>query len=155
MKNLNVAAVVCEYNPFHQGHWYHLKETRRICDADYIIAIMSGNFVQRGEPAIVGKWARTEMALRCGADLVVELPVPYALSSAQFFAAGAVDLICKMSVVTYLSFGSETFGGEAGTAKLERFACRTLHGPEIDKVSLRKGHSYAAAARTSGICGAL
>ena len=150
MKNLNVAAVVCEYNPFHQGHWYHLKETRRICDADYIIAIMSGNFVQRGEPAIVGKWARTEMALRCGADLVVELPVPYALSSAQFFAAAAVDLICKMSVVTYLSFGSETFGGEAGTAKLERFACRTLHGPEIDKVSLRKGHSYAAAARTSG-----
>ena len=98
MKNLNVAAVVCEYNPFHQGHWYHLKETRRICDADYIIAIMSGNFVQRGEPAIVGKWARTEMALRCGADLVVELPVPYALSSAQFFAAGAVDLICKILI---------------------------------------------------------
>ncbi len=151
MKQFHAAAVVCEYNPFHMGHRYHLEETRRICGADYVIAVMSGNFVQRGEPAIMSKWARAEMALRCGADLVVELPAAYALSSAQYFAAGAVDLICKMSVVTHLSFGSETFGGEEGTAELERFAWRTLRGPEIDKKRLQKGHSYAAAAQVPGM----
>lgn len=151
MSKKSIAAVICEYNPFHNGHYHHLAETRALCGADYIVAVMSGDFVQRGEPAILDKWARAEMALRCGADLAVELPVPYALSSAQFFAAGAVDLICKMSVVTHLAFGSEAFGGAAGTAALERFACRTIHGPEIDKAYLHSGRSYAAAARVPGV----
>ena len=149
-KRWKAAAVICEYNPFHRGHQYHLEETRRISGAEYVIAVMSGNFVQRGEPAIADKWLRTEMALRGGADLVVELPAAYALSSAQYFAGGAVDLICKMSVVTHLSFGSEAFGGEDGAAELERFAHRTPHGPELDRGSLRGGRSYAAAARRPG-----
>ena len=150
-KRWKAAAVICEYNPFHMGHQYHLEETRRISGAEYVIAVMSGNFVQRGEPAIADKWLRTEMALRGGADLVVELPAAYALSSAQYFASGAVDLICKMSVVTHLSFGSETFGGEGGAAELERFALRTPHGPELDRGSLRGGRSYAAAAHRPGV----
>lgn len=152
MENFRAAAIISEYNPFHMGHQYHIEQTRRICGADFVVAVMSGDFVQRGEPALLDKWARTEMALRCGADMVVELPVPYALSSAQYFASGGVDIISKMSIITHLSFGSESFGDENGIARLEKFAARTPHGPEIDKDYLRRGHSYvAAAARKSAV----
>ncbi len=149
MSNFRTAAIVCEYNPFHNGHQYHIEQTRAICGADFIVAIMSGNFVQRGEPAILDKWTRAEMALRCGADLVVELPAPYALSSAQYFAAGAAALADRMSVITHLSFGSESFGGTDGLARLERFVRRTPQGPVLDAAYLKQGRSYAAAAASA------
>ena len=101
-------AIICEYNPFHNGHAHHIEETRRKTNCNYIISIMSGNYVQRGEPAIMDKWERTRAALKCGSDLVIELPFIYACSSAEYFANAAVDIINKTNVVDYLSFGSDS-----------------------------------------------
>ena len=101
-------AIISEYNPFHNGHKYHIDKTKKKTNCDYIIAVMSGNFVQRGEPAIMDKWERTRTALQCGADLVVELPFLFACSSAEYFANAAVDIINKMKIVDYLSFGSDS-----------------------------------------------
>ena len=83
---MKVAAVIAEYNPFHTGHQYHLAKTRELNDVDYILVIMSGNFVQRGAPALLDKYTRTRMALLGGADAVIELPTIYATSSAEYFA---------------------------------------------------------------------
>ena len=102
-----VLGIVAEYNPFHNGHLYHLNESKRRTDADYTICVMSGNFVQRGEPAIIDKWSRAEMALRSGIDLVIELPLVYSISSAENFAYGNISLLDKLGIVDYVSFGSE------------------------------------------------
>lgn len=104
---MNVAAIISEYNPFHKGHAYQIEKTRQQYHADYVIAVMSGHFVQRGEPAIFDKWTRTQLALTGGADLVIELPTPIATASAELFSHGAVDLVNKLGVVDLLSFGSE------------------------------------------------
>lgn len=104
---MNVAAIIAEYNPFHNGHFYQLTTTREQLHADYIVVVLSGNFVQRGAPAICSKYLRAEMALRCGADAVIELPARYALSSAEQFAGGAVSLLNQLNTIQYLSFGSE------------------------------------------------
>jgi predicted nucleotidyltransferase len=104
---MNVVGLITEYNPFHNGHKYHIEEAKRITGADYVIAVMSGNFVQRGAPAILDKYSRTEMALRNGVDLVFELPTCYATGSAEFFALGAVSLLEKLGIVDSLCFGSE------------------------------------------------
>ncbi len=100
-------AIVAEYNPFHKGHKYHIDETRKITGCDNIIAVMSGNFVQRGEPAFADKLTRTKCALLNGVDMVVELPVEYATSSADIFAKGAVGIIKAMGIADSISFGSE------------------------------------------------
>lgn len=104
---MKVVGVVVEYNPFHNGHLYHIKKAKEVTGADYVIAIMSGNFVQRGKPAFIDKWARTEMALKAGIDLIIELPVIYATSSAEGFAQGAISLLDKLNVVDAIVFGSE------------------------------------------------
>lgn len=104
---MQVSAIISEYNPLHKGHMYHIEKTKEITNADAIICIMSGNYVQRGTPAIIDKWHRTKNALNCGIDLVIELPVLYSLSSAEFFAFGAVSLINSLGIVNSLSFGSE------------------------------------------------
>ncbi len=104
---MRVNGIIAEYNPFHNGHQYQLEESLRLSEADYTIVLMSGDFVQRGTPAAVDKYIRAEMALRCGADMVLELPVQYATSSAETFAAGAVALLDRLGVVTHLCFGSE------------------------------------------------
>lgn len=101
-----IAAIVSEYNPFHNGHVYHIQETRKL-GATHIVAVMSGDFVQRGAPAILSKWARAEMALRAGVDLVVELLLPWAMATAERFAFGAMSLIEDMGCVDFISFGSE------------------------------------------------
>ena len=105
---MKVAAVISEYNPFHNGHLYQLQTIRSQLHADYIIIIMSGNFVQRGTPALINKYERCRMALENGADLVFELPVYFALGSAEYFAQGAVSLADKLGVVDFLHFGSES-----------------------------------------------
>ena len=107
-----VIGVVCEYNPFHRGHLLHLERCRAALGEDSrVICVMSGDFVQRGEAAVYDKFARAEAACRCGADLVVELPLPWALSSAEGFARGAVSLLGALGA-SHLGFGSES--GEAG-----------------------------------------
>lgn len=101
-----IGGAVCEFNPFHNGHAYFLESVRK-AGADGIVCVMSGNFVQRGEPAICDKYLRAETAVRNGADLVLELPVPYAVGTAETFAAGSVGLLDKLGCVDRLFFGSE------------------------------------------------
>lgn len=103
----SILGIVSEYNPFHNGHVHHLEVSRQLSKAAFTVAVMSGNFVQRGDTAIVDKWTRTEMALKAGVDLVIELPTVYALSSAENFADGAVKILNSLGVVDYISFGSE------------------------------------------------
>ena len=104
---MKIAGIIAEYNPFHNGHLYQIEQTRKITNADYIIVVLSGDFVQRGVPAIIDKYTRTQMALENGADLVLELPVVYSTGSAEFFAMGAVSLLDKLGCVDFLCFGSE------------------------------------------------
>jgi predicted nucleotidyltransferase len=110
---MRTVGVIVEYNPFHNGHRHHLEESVRVTGADAIVAVMSGHFLQRGEPAIMDKWARAETALRGGCDLVIELPVAYATSAAEWFAYGAVGLLDATGVVDCFCFGSES--GDIGT----------------------------------------
>ena len=104
---MKIAATVAEYNPFHLGHEYMLKSVKRL-GFDGAIAVMSGNFVQRGDCAVFDKRARTKAALQNGADLVVELPVPFATASAERFAYGAAEIIKAMGCVDAIAFGSES-----------------------------------------------
>lgn len=103
----SVLGIVAEYNPFHNGHLYHLIESKKISNADYCIAIMSGNFTQRGEVSIVDKWSKAQMALSNGIDLVIELPTIYSVSSAENFAMGAIKILNSLQIVDFISFGSE------------------------------------------------
>ncbi len=104
---MKVAGIIVEYNPFHQGHKYHIKKTREITNSDYIVAVMSGNFMQRGTPAICDKWSRTQMALKGGVDLLIELPMCYSLRSAEYFAQASMRLLNALDIVDDVVFGSE------------------------------------------------
>ena len=104
---MNITGIITEYNPFHNGHLYHLNSAINKTKSDGIVCIMSGNFVQRGEPALIDKWKRTEMAILNGVDLVLELPTYYALSSAEFFAKGSVSILNSIGVINNIFFGSE------------------------------------------------
>ncbi|MDF7637691.1 nucleotidyltransferase [Leuconostocaceae bacterium ESL0958] len=103
---MKAVGIIAEYNPFHNGHAYHLAEAKRRTGADVAVVVMSGNFVQRGEPAILDKWERTKLALAAGADLVIELPVFYAVQPGHLFARGAVEILAALGV-SDLVFGSE------------------------------------------------
>ncbi len=103
---MKIAGIICEYNPFHAGHAFHIAQTRKLTGCDYVVACMAGSFVQRGEAACLSKWARAEMALRCGADAVFELPTLYALRTADVFAMGGVAILDGIGA-DILSFGSE------------------------------------------------
>lgn len=105
---MRIIGIIAEYNPFHNGHAYQIEKIRSLTQADFVIAAMSGNFVQRGEPALIDKYARTEMALSCGADLVIELPALWATASAELFASAGVALMRKCGCVDTLCFGAET-----------------------------------------------
>ena len=140
----NIIGIVAEYNPFHNGHALHLEQTRARLGADGgVVAVMSGDFVQRGENAIYSKFARAEAAVKSGCDLVIELPLPWSLASAEGFARGAVGLLGALGVVTHLSFGSES----GDLPPLETLA-QTLLDPSITqdlKEALQTGCSFAAA----------
>jgi len=105
---MKVVGIVAEYNPFHNGHQYQIDKIRKETGADYIIVAMSGNFLQRGVPALCDKFTRTEMALQCGADLVLEIPTIWATASAEYYAHAGVALLASTGVVTHLAFGAET-----------------------------------------------
>lgn len=141
---MKAVGLITEYNPFHNGHLYHLHEALRVTGADVSIAVMSGDFVQRGEPAIIDKYARCQAAIDCGVNLVVELPVYYALSSAEGFADGAVRTLAALSADALV------FGSEAGTLKpLKQIAEVLISEPEAYRSSLKKsladGTSFPAA----------
>ena len=104
---MNITGIITEYNPFHLGHKYHIANLKKDTKASGIICIMSGNFMQRGEPALLDKYNRAEIAVKNGVDLVIELPLIFAISSAEFFAEGAVKILDKTSVVNNIYFGSE------------------------------------------------
>lgn len=106
--NLSILGMVTEYNPFHNGHKYLLQEAKKVKSFDYSICVMSGHFLQRGEPAVCNKWARAEMALSAGVDLVIELPFVFSCQSANYFARGALKLLNLSGVVTDIAFGSES-----------------------------------------------
>lgn len=120
--------IIVEYNPLHNGHLYHLKETKKIAPNDCIIAIMSGNFVQRGMPSIIDKWTKTKYALESGIDLVIELPTPFVLQSAETFARTAIHHLNLMKV-HQIVYGSESL------------VKPTLS--KLDHSKLKLGHSYA------------
>lgn len=104
---MKICGIVAEYNPFHNGHKYHIEKTKELYGATHIVAVMSGNFTQRGDIAVMDKFRRAETALKNGVDLVIELPVPFALGSAEQFATGAVSLLNSLGCVDMISFGSE------------------------------------------------
>lgn len=104
---MRTAGIIAEYNPLHMGHQYHMERAREITGADYLIAVISGDFVQRGAPAVFDKYERARMALMCGADLVVEMPSVFATGSAEDFSACGIALLDKLGVTDFLFFGSE------------------------------------------------
>ncbi|MBQ8813966.1 MAG: nucleotidyltransferase family protein [Lachnospiraceae bacterium] len=142
---MNVTGIIAEYNPFHLGHAYHLAEARRLTNADYLIVIMSGDFVQRGEPAIFNKYVRTQMALMDGADLVLELPVPFATASSEDFAGGAVAILDKLGVINHLSFGSEAGCLSDLLSVAELLENESAETSELIRLGLKDGLSYPAA----------
>lgn len=140
---MKIVGIVAEYNPFHNGHQYHIAQSKQKTDADGVVCVMSGNYVQRGAPALFDKWTRTEMALYGGADLVLELPLPFSLGSAEYFAFGAVSLLHQLGIVDFLSFGSEN----PDLAPLS-LAAEKLMDPkttELIKEFLGEGISFPAA----------
>ena len=142
---MKTVGIIAEYNPFHNGHAYQIAKAREMTGADYCIIVMCGDFVQRGAPALADKYTRAEAALRNGADLVLELPVYYALGSAEYFASGAVALFDKLGITDTLCFGSEC----GDIAILSEFALRLMDEDAIFKEVLdrylRMGHSYPQA----------
>ena len=140
-----VLGIITEYNPFHNGHVLHLNESKKITNADFTIAIMSGNFVQRGETSIFDKWSKAEMALRQGVDLVIELPTIYAISSAENFAQGAVKILSTLGIIDYLSFGSEIGEIKALNDVAEVLYKEPKEFSDLIKNQLRSGLSYPKA----------
>lgn len=147
---MNICGIVAEYNPLHNGHLYQLQKAKELSGADYTIIVMGGNFMQRGTPAIMDKYARAKAALSCGADLVIELPAYYSSGSAEYFATGAVSLLNKLGVTTHLCFGSEC--GDVDL--LQKIAKIILEeSPEYKEClqsHLRSGQTYPSA-RTSAL----
>lgn len=141
---METAGIVAEYNPFHRGHAWHIAETRRRLGGDApVVCVMSGHWVQRGECALADKWLRAALALDRGADLVVELPTPWAMASAEPFARGAVSLLAATGVVDVLSFGSET--GELAPLEAAAAALDGPGYPERLRAALGRGLSFPAA----------
>ena len=102
-----VVGIIAEYNPFHNGHLYHLLQAKDLAQADYVVAVISGNFTQRGDTSIVDKWTKAYMAICGGCDLVLELPTVYSISSAENFASGAVKILDSLKIVDSIAFGAE------------------------------------------------
>lgn len=141
---MKTVGIIAEYNPFHNGHKYHIEEAKSLTGADTVIVIMSGNFVQRGEPALMNKWKRAESALNHGADLIIELPTYYALSSAEMFAFGSISLLDSLGVES-LVFGSE-YGSIDPFYKLADYLI-AIEKNHIEKLQalMQDGHPFATA----------
>lgn len=141
---MKIAVIICEYNPLHNGHIYHIEQTRKVTNCDKLICVMSGNFVQRGEPACLDKFTRAELAVRCGVDMVIELLPKYALAPANIFASGAIRIINSIQAdEIILSFGAE----QPNIDLLKKCAVIDSY-PEINKqvqLNMQQGISYPLA----------
>ena len=149
---MKTIGIVAEYNPFHLGHALQIRESRRIVEAEgeetAVVAVMSGDFVQRGEAAVFSKYARAEAACRSGVDLVIELPLPWALASAEGFARGAVSLLASLGAA-YLSFGSESAGKLTELKELAGLLLDPLFVEEVrDCLKKNPAQSFASARQT-------
>lgn len=142
---MTVNGIIAEYNPFHNGHRYQLENAQSRTGADYTIVVMSGNFMQRGTPALVDKFRRAEMALRNGADLVLEIPVFYSVASAEYFATGATALLDKLGIVTHLCFGAECERLNILQRMADIFVDEPLKYSEYLKEYVRQGNSFPVA----------
>ncbi|MBU3226887.1 nucleotidyltransferase [Clostridium algidicarnis] len=138
---MKVAAIISEYNPLHNGHKLHIDKTKKELNCDYLISIMSGNFVQRGLPSYIDKWNKSKVCVSNGIDLVIELPVIFSLSSAEFFAKGSAQILNSLGIVDYLSFGSEV--GDIEPLKL--IASILCNEPHAYKSLLKYNLSYGLA----------
>ncbi len=140
-----VLGIIAEYNPFHNGHFYQIEEAKKQTGAKYVVAVMSGNFTQRGNTSLIDKWAKAQMALENGVDIVLELPTIYSVSSAENFAEGAIKILDSLKIVDTLCFGTET----VDFAALNNIA-NVLHNEPKEYVAilnheLGKGISYPKA----------
>lgn len=146
---MKVVGIVAEYNPFHNGHQYQIDKVRKETGADYIIIAMSGNFLQRGVPALCDKFTRAEMALKCGADLVLEIPTLWATASAEYYAHAGVALLASTGVVTHLAFGAETDDLDA----LVQVSSILKDEPDVYRAvlsnSIRTGNSFPVARKNA------
>ncbi len=142
---MKVLGIIAEYNPFHNGHLYHFKKSKELTSADATVAVISGNFTQRGSTSLIDKWKKAKMALNSGVDLVIELPTLYSLSSAENFAEGGIKILDSLGIVNFLSFGAE----ENNISLLEKIADILLSEPKEYKdvlaSELKKGTSFPKA----------
>lgn len=141
---MKATGIIVEYNPFHNGHKFHASEARKTTNADIVIAVMSGNFLQRGEPAFVDKWSRTKMALQNGVDLVVELPYAFATAYAPVFAQGAIQILDAAGCQSFC-FGSEDGNIQPFNNSLELLSNAQYEYEQIVKRAVKEGMSYPKA----------
>jgi len=144
LKELKCVGVIAEYNPFHNGHQYHVEQSRQLTGADVVIAVMSGNFTQRGEAAIADKWTRAELAVKGGVDLVVEMPVVSACSHASQFARSGVNILQNLGA-DFISFGSECGSLELLQSVASRLSDKRLILESSIEKTLKEGLSWPRA----------
>lgn len=140
-----VVGIIAEYNPFHNGHAYHIQKTKEQTGADFVVAVITGNFTQRGNTSVINKWEKAKMAINGGVDLVIELPTIYSISSAENFSSGAIKILNKIGIVDSISFGMEA----DDISSLNNIANVLLSEPQeytsLLKAELQKGSSYPKA----------
>lgn len=146
---MKTVGIIAEYNPFHNGHKYHIEQAKQITNADRVIVVMSGDFTQRGTPALIDKYARAKMALLNGADLVLELPVIYACGSAEYFAKGAISILDSLHVVDSICFGSECGDIQLLSTIASVLSSETKEFSDTLTSYLKMGHSYPKARELS------
>src|SRR5690625_859509 len=142
--NVKACGLIVEYNPFHNGHLYHVNKSRVASKADCIVAVMSGNFLQRGEPAIIDKFHRTKMALANGVDLVIELPYAYAVQSSHYFALGALKSLHALKVAA-ICFGRESANIEQFYETVEQLQHHRSSFDTYVQKYIERGYSYPTA----------
>jgi predicted nucleotidyltransferase len=142
---MTVSGIIAEYNPFHNGHRYQLQEVKKKTRADFVVIAMSGDFLQRGVPAVLDKYARAQMALDAGADLVLEIPARWASASAEYFAAGGVSLLAKTGVVQTICYGCEDVAPDLVQALSSVMIEESGSFSEIVRARMKKGDSYPTA----------
>lgn len=142
---MKILGIVAEYNPFHNGHKYHLLKSKEKTEASHTVVIMSGNYLQRGEPAVLDKWLRAEVAISEGADIVIELPVIFSCNSAEYFAKGSISLLNALNIVDYICFGSEYGNIEKINDVADLLSYETQEFREVLKKYLSEGCSFPEA----------